>query len=169
MKKGIELIKEQEKALLDKEKERNDQYLAAVKGGDKAFAKKDWQTAITAYEQALTIKSEELYPKEQIEKVNKLLLEEKAGKEASELAAKNAAEAKALAEKQAKEKAEADALAKKQAEELAAKNAAEAAAAKTLAEKQAKEKAEADALAKKQAEVLAAKNAAEAAAAKALA
>jgi hypothetical protein len=183
MKKGIDLIKEQEKALLAKEKEREERYLAAVKGGDKAFLKKEWQNALTFYEQALVIKSEEAYPKEQIEKTNKALSDEKAGQAASELAAKNAADAaaaKALAEKQAKEKADAEALAKKQADELAAKQAAESAAAvlaakaakekadaeaaKALADKQAREKADAEALAKKQADELFAKQAAESAA-----
>ncbi|MBL7902484.1 MAG: carboxypeptidase regulatory-like domain-containing protein [Bacteroidia bacterium] len=190
MKKGIELIKEQEKALLAKEKEREEQYNAAIKAGDKAFAKKDWTGALGFYEQSLKVKSEEAYPKAQIEKVNQALLEEKKNKEASELAAKNAADAaaaKALADKQAKEKAEAealakkqaeekaaaDALAKKQADELAAKKAAEAAAAAAIASKAAKEKADADAakaLADKQAkdkaeaEALAKKQADEAAA-----
>ncbi len=168
MKKGIEQIKEQEKALLAKEREREEQYTAAIKAGDKAFSKKDWPAALGFYEQSLKVKSEEAYPKEQIEKVNLAIANDKKNQEASELAAKSAAEAaaaKALAEKLAKEKAEADALAKKQAEqkaaadalakkqaeEQAAKKAAEAAAAAAIASKAAKEKADAEA-AKAQAE-----------------
>jgi len=195
MKKGIEQIKEQEKALLAKEKEREEQYTAAIKAGDKAFAKMDWQAALAFYEQSLQVKSQEPYPKAQIEKVNASILEEKKNKENADLAAKQAAEAaaaKAMADKLAKEKAEADALAKKQAQEkaasdalakkqadeLAAKKAAEVAAAAALASKAAKEKADADAakekekadaLAKKQAEEAAAKKAADEAAAKAIA
>jgi len=162
MKKGIEQIKEQEKALLAKEKEREEQYTAAIKAGDKAFAKMDWQAALAFYEQSLQVKSQEPYPKAQIEKVNASILEEKKNKENADLAAKQAAEAaaaKAMADKLAKEKAEADALAKKQAQEkaasdalakkqadeLAAKKAAEVAAAAALASKAAKEKADAEA------------------------
>lgn len=194
MKKGIEQIKEQEKALLAKEKEREEQYAAAIKAGDKAFTKKEWQAALGFYEQSLQVKADEPYPKEQIEKVNSSILEEKKNKESNELAAKQAAEAaaakaladklakekadaEALAKKQAQEKAASDALAKKQADELAAKKAAEVAAAAALASKAAKEKADADAakaLADKQAKEKAdadalAKKQAEAAAAAALA
>lgn len=150
MLKGLEQIKEQEKALKNKDKEKEAAYLAAVKNGDKAYQKKEWQPAINAYNEALQIKPGEVYPGAQIAKIQSNLAEEAKAKQAAEAA-------KALAEKQAREKAEADVLAKKQADEAAAKKAAEAAtaaalakkaadeaAAKALADKQAKDKLEAD-------------------------
>ena len=42
------------------------QFDAFVKDGDKQFVKEEWSLAKTSYEQALQLKSEEIYPKEQI-------------------------------------------------------------------------------------------------------
>ena len=81
MKKGIELIKEQEKAILTKDKEREELYQNAIKAGDKAFVKREWQAAIGFYEQSLQVKTQEAYPKEQIEKAKLGISEDKSGKE----------------------------------------------------------------------------------------
>ena len=162
---GLMAIKEAEKAAKNKEKEKEANYQAAVKNGDKAFGKKEWQNAIASYQQALGIKPTENYPKDQITNINKLIAEAEARAKAdAEAKAKAAAEAaaKAKAEAEAKAKADAEAAAKKKAEEEAAakakaeaeakKKAAEEAAAKAKAEAEAKAKADAEAAAKKKAE-----------------
>ena len=169
-------IKEAEKQILKKEKEKEAGYNAAIKQADKAFGNKDWQSALAGYQEAIKLKPGESYPAAQIVAANKQIADAAAKKAAEDLAAKAKADAEALAKKQAEE-----AAAKKAADEAAAKKAAEEAAAakakadKEAAEKLAKEKAdaeakvkaEAEALAKKQAEEIAAKKAAEEAAAKA--
>jgi hypothetical protein len=71
-------------------------YIAAIKKGDDAFAKKDWSTAKGGYNEALGIKSGEKYPKDQIVIIDKALADEAAAK------AKADADAKAKADLEAK-------------------------------------------------------------------
>ena len=71
---GMQTIKEAEKAAKNKEKEKEANYQAAIKAGDKAFGKKEWQGAIGNYQSALVIKPTETYPKEQITNINILQL-----------------------------------------------------------------------------------------------
>ncbi|MBL7882942.1 MAG: hypothetical protein JNL69_02660, partial [Bacteroidia bacterium] len=78
-----------EKARLAKEKELNDKYNAVIGKADAAFKAKTYDIAKTAYNEAVTLKSEEQYPKDKIEEINKIL---------AEIAAKNAS-AKELDEK----------------------------------------------------------------------
>jgi hypothetical protein len=139
---GMQSIKEAEKAVKNKEKEKEANYQASIKAGDKAFGKKEWQGAIGNYQSALVIKPTETYPKEQITNINKLISDAEAQAKADA-----AAKAKAKAEADAKAKAEADAKAK-----AAAEAAAKAAAEKAAADKLAKEKADAEAAAKAKAE-----------------
>jgi hypothetical protein len=177
---GLSAIKDAEKIAKNKEKEKEANYQAAVKSGDKLFNKKDWQGAISSYQQALTIKPNENYPKDQITNINKIIAEAEAKAKAdadakaradAEAAAKKKAEeeaaAKAKAEAEAKAKAEAEAKAKAEAEAAAKKKAEEEAAAKAKADAEAKAKAEAEAKAKAEAEAAAKKKAEEEAAAKA--
>ena len=56
-----------------KEEKLNNDFQAAIKQGDDAFAKKDYNMAKTAYNQALTIKPNEKYPKDRIAESDKLL------------------------------------------------------------------------------------------------
>ncbi|MCW3077838.1 MAG: hypothetical protein JWO32_2447 [Bacteroidetes bacterium] len=157
---GLMAIKEAEKAAKNKDKDKEANYQAAIKNGDKQFGKKEWQSAVASYQQALTIKPGEAYPKEQITNINKLIAEADARAIAD-------ADAKAKAEAEAKAKAAADAKAKADAEAAAKKKADEEAAAKAKAEAEAKAKAEADAKAKAAADAAAkAKADAEAAAKK---
>ncbi|MFN8114549.1 MAG: carboxypeptidase-like regulatory domain-containing protein [Bacteroidia bacterium] len=180
---ALERLRQLEKDALNKQKELEANYNASIKAADAAFKKKDWVMARAGYNQALTYKPAELYPKDQLaqieiiikdqEALNKKAAEEAAKKAADEAAAKAAAEAaaKAKADAEAKAKAEAEAAAKKKAEEEAARLAKEKAdkeaAAKAAAEKLAAEKAAAEAAAKAKAEAEAkAKAEAEAAAKK---
>jgi hypothetical protein len=147
---GMQTIKENEKAAKNKEKEKEANYQASIKAGDKAFGKKEWQGAIGNYQSALVIKPTETYPKEQITNINKIIADAE-----SQAKAAAAAKAKAEAEAAAKAKAEADAKAKAEADakaKAAAEAAAKAAAEKAAADKLAKEKADAEAAAKAKAE-----------------
>jgi len=49
------------------------QYDALIQEGDKLFVKEEWQAALTPYQQALELKSEEVYPQEQINIINQKL------------------------------------------------------------------------------------------------
>jgi hypothetical protein len=189
---ALERLRQLEQDALLKAKELEANYTNSIKAGDNAFKKKDWAMARAGYNQALTYKPNEQYPKDQLaqieviikdqEALNKKIADEKAAadalkkKQEEEAAAKKAAEeAAALKKKQEEEAAakkaaeEAAALKKKQEEEAAAKKAAEEAAA--LKKKQEEEAAakksadEAAALKKKQEEEAAAKKAADEAAA----
>ena len=74
----------------------DEDYAAAVAQGDNAFGKENYEAAQIAFEKALTLKSEEEYPKEKIEEIKTLL---------AELAAKKAEdEAAALAQKEIDDK-----------------------------------------------------------------
>lgn len=70
-------------------------YAAAIKKGDDAFAKKDWPTARTGYNEALGVKPTEAYPKSQLAAIDKAIADEKSKMDAE-------AKAKAEAELNAK-------------------------------------------------------------------
>ncbi len=70
------------------EKELNEKYNAAIAKGDAAFGKKDYVNAKNAYNEALTLKAAEKYPKDKIAEIDKLL---------ADIAAKDAAEKERLA------------------------------------------------------------------------
>ena len=132
-------------------------YKAAVTKGDNAMAAKNYKSAKDAYNEALTLKSSEQYPKTKITEADKLIAEaiakEKADKDKA--AADAAAKAKADADKAAADAAEKERLAKVKADaDAAAKAKAEADKAAADAEKArlAKIKADADAAAKAKAE-----------------
>jgi hypothetical protein len=154
---ALDRLRQLEQDALNKQKELEANYAASIKAGDNAFKKKDWVMARAGYNQALTYKPGELYPKDQLaqieiiikdqEALNKKAADEAAKKAAADAAAKAAAEAaaKAKADAEAKAKADAEAAAKKKAEEEAARLAKEKAdkeaAAKAAADKLAAEKA----------------------------
>lgn len=77
-----------EKEKLAKEKALNDKYTAAIAKGDKALAAKDYTNAKAGYNEALTLKAAEQYPKDKMAEIEKLL---------ADLAAKDAAEKEKLA------------------------------------------------------------------------
>ena len=56
-------------------------YNSAIKDADIQFGQKNWQRSISGYEQALKIKSEEIYPKDQIELINIKIADEEAAAE----------------------------------------------------------------------------------------
>ena len=161
---ALDRLKQLEQDALNKQKELEANYTASVKAGDAAFKKKDWVMARAGYNQALTYKPAELYPKDQLAQIEIIIKDQEAlNKKAADDAAKKAAEkaaaeaaAKAKAEADAKAKADAEAAAKKKAEEEAARLAKEKAdkeaAAKAAADKLAAEKAAAEAAAKAKAE-----------------
>ncbi len=62
-----------EKERLAKENELDSKYTAAIAAGDKAMEGKDYSTAKTAYSQALTLKSNEKYPKTKLEEIEKIM------------------------------------------------------------------------------------------------
>ncbi|MDX9882569.1 MAG: hypothetical protein RBS73_10925 [Prolixibacteraceae bacterium] len=53
-------------------------YDAAIAGADKSFRAKEYQLAENGYREALSIKQEEKYPKEQLERITNILAEESA-------------------------------------------------------------------------------------------
>jgi Trp operon repressor len=77
-----------EKERQAKEKELNDKYNAAIAKGDKALAAKTYEEAKAGYNEALTLKSAEAYPKTKLAEIDKIL---------ADLAAKEAAEKDKLA------------------------------------------------------------------------
>lgn len=81
-----------DKDRLAKEKELNDKYLAIVAKGDKAMGNKDYTNAKAAYNEALTVKATEQYPKTKLSEIDKLL---------ADLAAKDAADKDRLAKEKA--------------------------------------------------------------------
>jgi len=178
----------QKKAKADAEAAAKKQYTDAMKEADKAFFKKDYETAKTNYQKALKIDPSQSDPKNRLDLIGTAIKkqeeaerlkkeeEERAAAEAKAKAEAEAAakkqeeeriakekaemEAKAAKEAEAKAKAEAEAAAKQQEEERIAKEKAEA-EAKAKAETEAKAKAEAEAAAKKQEEERIAKEKAE--------
>ncbi|RME14826.1 MAG: hypothetical protein D6799_06700, partial [Bacteroidetes bacterium] len=59
-------------------------YNAAIKKGDDAFTKKDWNTAKSSYNEALTYKPNEKYPKDQLAAIDKAIADELAQKKKAE-------------------------------------------------------------------------------------
>ncbi|MDF1672331.1 MAG: hypothetical protein P1U41_02435, partial [Vicingaceae bacterium] len=131
---------EQKKAREEAEKQKKKDYAIAMKEGDKAFFKKDFETAKTHYTKALSLDPNQSDPKAKLA----LMAKAQAKHEEAERLKKEEEE-RAAAE--AKAKAEAEAAAKKAEEERLAKEKAEA-EAKAKAEAEAKAKAEAEAQAK---------------------
>ena len=68
-------------------KAKEEQYKAAIAKGDAALAKQNFDEAKTAYNQALSIKPNEQYPKQKLAEIDKLIAE-KAAKEKTEAEAK---------------------------------------------------------------------------------
>jgi len=100
----LQRLKAMEQQAIAAAKERENNYKNAITNADNSFKKKEWQTAITYYNEALKYKPEENYPKDQINQINKIIAEEEARKKAEAEAA-----AKAKAEAEAKAKAELEA------------------------------------------------------------
>ncbi|MFO0321609.1 MAG: hypothetical protein ACK504_04180 [Bacteroidota bacterium] len=142
---ALDRLKKLEADAVNKQKELELNYQTAIKNGDKAFQKKDWNTAKSSYSKASVLKPAENYPKEQLAQIEIILKDQEALNKKAE-AEKAAAADKAAADKLAAEKAAADKLA---AEKAAADKLAKdkAAAEKAAADKLAAEKAAADKLA----------------------
>ena len=162
---ALDKLRQLELAAQNKQKELEANYVAAIKTGDKAFQKKDWAAAKAAYNQALTFKPTELYPKEQLAQIEIIIKDQEAlnKKNNSDKAAADKAAAdklaqdkadkaiadKALADKTLADKAAADKLAKDKIDkELADKTNAN----KALADKAASDKAASDKLVKDKAD-----------------
>ena len=64
-------------AIMDKDKAEGQRYQEAIAQADKSFTDKKYAEAITSYQNALTIKSAEKYPVDQIVKINQLIADEK--------------------------------------------------------------------------------------------
>jgi hypothetical protein len=133
-------------------------YAEAVARGDKALTAKNYAQAKEGYNEALALKSSELYPKTKLAEIDKMIADAAAREKAEkEKTASDAAEKERLAKEKAdKDKALADAAAKEKAEkEKAAADAVEKerlAKEKADKEKADKDKALADAAAKEKAE-----------------
>ncbi|MCX8080322.1 MAG: hypothetical protein N3F09_03700 [Bacteroidia bacterium] len=92
----LQRLKSMEQQAIAAAKEKENNYKNAIANADKSFQKKEWQTAITYYNEALKYKPEENYPKDQINQINKIIAEEEARKKAeAEAAAKAKAELEA--------------------------------------------------------------------------
>lgn len=89
---SLEQLKAQIEAAIKKKKELEANYQAAMKAGDKAFNKKDWNAAKAAYTEASSLKPKEQYPKDQIANINKIIADQEALNKKNEEAAKKAAE-----------------------------------------------------------------------------
>ncbi|MBS1652080.1 MAG: hypothetical protein JSU07_08740 [Bacteroidetes bacterium] len=63
--------------------ELNNKYLTVIKKSDDAFKKKDWVAAKSGYNEAISIKQDEQYPKNQLNAIDKIISEE-ANKKAME-------------------------------------------------------------------------------------
>jgi hypothetical protein len=70
-----------EKDRLAKEKALNDKYTAAIAKGDAGLSKKDFTTAKAGYNEALTLKSSEQYPKDKLAEIEKALADAAKGAE----------------------------------------------------------------------------------------
>lgn len=84
-------IKAEEAAALQAQKELDEKYDALISSADAALNSEDYDNAKTDYSSALGLKSEEQYPKDRLEEIEKILAEiakKKAEEEAAELAQK---------------------------------------------------------------------------------
>ncbi len=57
--------------------QRNTAYDLAIKNGDSAFNKSDWQNSKAAYTEALLVKPNELYPEKRLKEIDQKIVEEK--------------------------------------------------------------------------------------------
>ena len=165
----LERLRQLELDALNKQKELEANYTAAIKAGDAAFKKKDWAMARAGYNQALTYKPAETYPKAQLAQIEIIIKDQEAlnkkvetDKKAAEDSAKAKADAEAAAKKASEDKAKAEAEAARLAKEKADKEALDKLSKEEAAKKAAADKLEAERLAKE----VAAKKAADEAAAK---
>lgn len=88
----IEDILKKQKEEADAAKRLEEQYTALIEEGDKAFESSNWDEAISRYEEALKLKSNEKYPQDQIA-IAKKNKEEQAANEAKEAEYKSLMEA----------------------------------------------------------------------------
>lgn len=166
----LERLRQLELDALNKQKELEANYTAAIKAGDAAFKKKDWAIARAGYNEALTYKPAEAYPKAQLTQIEIIIKDQEAlnkkaetDKKAAEDSAKAKADAESAAKKAAVDKAKAEAEAARLAKEKADKEVLEKMSKEEAAKKAAADKLEAERLAKE----AAVKKAADEAAAKA--
>ncbi|HRD38924.1 MAG TPA: carboxypeptidase-like regulatory domain-containing protein [Bacteroidia bacterium] len=103
---SLQNIMAQQQAAIERAKQLEKNYQAAIKAGDKAFQKNDWAGAKAAYTQALGLKPNETWPKDQMTQIDKIIKEQEA------LNKKKEEDAKKAAEEAAKAKAEAELNAK---------------------------------------------------------
>jgi tetratricopeptide (TPR) repeat protein len=76
------LIKERQEAQIQAKRDAlNKEYQAALAEGDNFYNLSEYDAAKTAYNRALNIKPEEVYPKQRIEKINSLIAAEQASKQ----------------------------------------------------------------------------------------
>ncbi|HBL75214.1 MAG: hypothetical protein A2W90_06055 [Bacteroidetes bacterium GWF2_42_66] len=75
---ALEKIRNAESAIQQLQNQQN--YDAAIVGADKAFRGKDYQLAETEYRKALSVKPEEKYPKEQLDRIAGIMADESAEK-----------------------------------------------------------------------------------------
>lgn len=103
---SLQNIMAQQQAAIERAKQLEKNYQAAIKAGDKAFQKNDWAAAKAAYTQALGLKPNETWPKDQMTQIDKIIKEQEAlnkkKEEDAKKAAEDAAKAKAEAELNAK-------------------------------------------------------------------
>lgn len=126
-------------------------YKNAIAKGDAAMLSKNYEVAKGAYNEAISAKPSEQYPKSKLSEIDKLIADAEAKGKADVAEKERLAKEKELAALAAKEKAEkdkalADAAAKEKAEKdkaLAAANASKAAAEQAEKDRLAKEKADA--------------------------
>ncbi|MCZ8286311.1 MAG: carboxypeptidase-like regulatory domain-containing protein, partial [Bacteroidia bacterium] len=103
---ALDRLRQLEKDAINKQKELEANYNAAIKTADNAFKKKDWTASKAAYNQAIQLKPAENYPKDQLAQIDVIIKDQEAlTKKASDDAAAKAAAEKAAAEKAAAEKA----------------------------------------------------------------
>jgi len=63
------------KATTANQQNKDEKYRAAIKTGDQLFAGKEYSGALTAYTEAFQLKKNEKYPQDQIDKINKMLID----------------------------------------------------------------------------------------------
>lgn len=151
----LERLRQLELDALNKQKELEANYTAAIKAGDAAFKKKDWAMARAGYNEALTYKPAEAYPKAQLTQIEIIIKDQEAlnkkvetDKKAAEDSAKAKADAEVAAKKAAVDKAKAEAEAARLAKEKADKEVLEKMSKEEAAKKAAADKLEAERLAK---------------------
>lgn len=164
----LERLRQLELDALNKQKELEANYTSAIKAGDAAFKKKDWAMARAGYNEALTYKPAESYPKAQLAQIEIIIKDQEAlnkkaetDKKAAEDSAKAKADAEAAAKKASEDKAKAEAEAARLAKEKADKEALDKLSKEEAAKKAAADKLEAERLAKEVAAKKAADEAAE--------